>query len=387
MVYFHLHIHTQNTTLRIILSKQILLPDNFNIQKVLVAPLDWGLGHATRCIPVIRALLTNGFTVILAAEGAQAHLLHQEFPQLTILPIPGYRVHYAKTRLGLAFSLVKQLPRLQKLIRQEHLWLQQVIVDHQINLVISDNRYGLYSKKVSCIFITHQLTIKAPLDWMEKLLQRINYRFINRFTACWVPDMPGQPGIAGILSHPKKLPAIPVQYMGILSRFRYINTAKKYDYCILLSGPEPQRSLLEKKMIKDLPHIAGNCLLVRGKPGSEETLFVGSNVTVKNHLPGVELEEAINQSEYIICRSGYTSVMELLTLQKKAILVPTPGQTEQEYLAKRLLDNHTCLSVSQDLFDVREHLAMAKTFTYQLPQVSVFTPTDLPRLLTSVPNQ
>lgn len=354
---------------------------------MLVAPLDWGLGHATRCIPIIRALVTSGFNVLIAANDAQAYLLSQEFPMLTILPIPGYRVRYAGTRMGLALALVKQLPRLQKLIGEEHRWLQQAIDQHQIDLVISDNRYGLYAQKVSCIFMTHQLTIKAPFGWLQKILQRINYHYINRFTACWVPDTEGEPNLAGILSHPKTLPAIPVRYLGILSRFREKNLEKKYDYCILLSGPEPQRSLLEEKFIQGLPKVNGNCLLVRGKPGVEETFFMGEHVTVKNHLRGTELEEAINQSSYIVCRSGYTSIMEILSLRKKAILIPTPGQTEQEYLARHLQERGYCLSFSQDRFDCSQHLPMAETFPYRQASLTVFQESDLPSLLNTIPNQ
>lgn len=346
-----------------------------------MAPLDWGLGHATRCIPIIRALVTNGFNVIIAADGAQAHLLNQEFPMLTILPIPGYRVRYAGTRIGLALALIKQLPRLKKLISEEHQWLQQVIDQHQIHLVISDNRYGLYSQKVSCIFITHQLTIKAPFGWLQKMMQRINYRYINRFSACWVPDTEAEPNLAGILSHPRQLPAVPVRYMGILSRFQEKKPGKKYDYCILLSGPEPQRSILEEKFIQGLSKLNSTCLLVRGKPGEAENIFISENVTVKNHLRGSELEEAINQSNYIVCRSGYTSVMEMLSLHKKAILIPTPGQTEQEYLARRLQEKGYCLSFSQDRFDCSKHLPMAETFTYQQVSLTKFDQTDLPRLL------
>jgi uncharacterized protein (TIGR00661 family) len=357
------------------------LSANFNIQTVLVAPLDWGLGHATRCIPLINALVANGYTVLLAAEGAQAHLLQQEFPQLTLLPLAGYRVRYAKTRLGLALNLIQQLPRLRQQIREEHDWLEQVIDTHQIDLVISDNRYGLYSKKVSCIFITHQLTIKAPFAWLENLLQRINYRFINRFTACWVPDMEEAANIAGILSHPKKMPAIPVLYLGVLSRFAPGAVEKKYDYCILLSGPEPQRSLLENTFIKDLPKVSGTCLLVRGKPGSTEQLSIAPHVTVVNHLPGPELETAIRQSAYVISRSGYSTVMELLAMHKKAILIPTPGQTEQEYLAQRLQSAGICLSFTQADFNASKHLPLAHTHAYQFPPLTLFHPNLLPQLL------
>ncbi|MES2327981.1 MAG: glycosyltransferase [Bacteroidota bacterium] len=348
-----------------------MLP-NFNIQKILIAPLDWGLGHATRCIPIIRALITNGYEVIVAAEGSQAHLLQTEFPSLAILPLNGYRVRYSKSKWGLAFTLLAQLPRLQRTIKQEHRWLDFVIDEHHIDLVISDNRYGLSSQKIPCIFITHQLTIKAPFAWLEKVLQRINYRYINQYNSCWVPDVAGDLNAAGVLSHPAILPRTKVYYIGLLSRFQLRPVEKKYDYCILLSGPEPQRTLLEGKLLAGFSSILGTILLVRGKPGSEELIQHSNHIEIKNHLPGDELKDAILQSEYIISRSGYTTVMELLSLQKKAILIPTPGQTEQEYLAKKLNTDHICVSAAQDDFNVVEVIDKAIKFPYQVPQLNRF---------------
>lgn len=386
LVYFQFHIWLTKI-LHSLLAKPVfvLLSSNFNIQKVLVAPLDWGLGHATRCIPIIRALIANGFTVVLAAEGAQASLLQTEFPTLSILPLRGYRVRYSKRRRMLPLSLLVQLPRLLLSIRREKQWLDRVIQDQQVDLVISDNRYGLFSEKVSCVFITHQLTIKAPFVWLEVLLQKVNYHFINRFTTCWVPDAGHDPILAGVLSHPQHLPRIPVQYIGLLSRFRQRQAETVYDYCILLSGPEPQRSLLEEKFVNGLAAIKGKCLLVRGKPGSEETLTITGNVTVKNHLPGKELETAILQSKCIVSRSGYTTVMELLSLGKKALLIPTPGQTEQEYLAATLQQKAICTTISQEAFICSTHLPVAMHFIPQPFSVQVFQNDSLLSLLRALP--
>ncbi len=348
---------------------------------MLIAPLDWGLGHATRCIPIIRALQNKGHEVIIAAEGAQAKLLQTEFPHLQMLPLTGYRVKYSKSRWWLPFALLLQSPRLLHIIKYEKNWLDTVIDQYKIGLVISDNRYGLCSKKVACIFITHQLIIKTPFDWLEKWVQRINYRYIDQFNSCWVPDAAGELNAAGLLSHPGKFPGVKVHYIGLLSRFRQQPVAKKYDYCILLSGPEPQRTLLENKLIAGLAEIEGKILLVRGKPGAEDTLQTATHIEVKNHLRGSELQEAILQSEYIISRSGYTTVMELLSLQKKSILIPTPRQTEQEYLAKKLQQDHICMSVDQNEFNCATHLAMAKTFAYRFPDLPLFDEDAVDQLL------
>jgi len=357
-----------------------LLP-NFNIQKILIAPLDWGLGHATRCIPIIRALIANGYEVIVAAEGSQAQLLRTEFPSLAILSLKGYRVRYSKSKWGLAFTLLTQLPRLQRTIKQEHCWLDSMIDEHHIDLVISDNRYGLSSRKIPCIFITHQLTIKAPFAWFEKVLQRINYRYINQYNSCWVPDVAGDVNAAGVLSHPAILPRTKVHYIGLLSRFQLRLVEKKYDYCVLLSGPEPQRTLLEKKLLAGLSSEQGKILLVRGKPGSDDVIHTSHPIEIKNHLPGDELQEAILQSEYIISRSGYTTVMELLSLQKKAILIATPGQTEQEYLAKKLNADHICMSAAQDDFNCVQIIEKAKDFPYKMTLLKGFDGDSITDLL------
>jgi len=357
------------------------LSGNFNIRNVLVAPLDWGLGHATRCIPLIRALLENGMNVILAAEDAQQKLLLQEFPALTCLPLFGYRVIYSQSGPGLPFVVLRQAPRLLGLIRKEHAWLDKAIGEHQIDLVISDNRYGLHTRKVPCVFITHQLIIKAPFPWLEKLLRRINYRFINRFSACWVPDAGGEDNLAGKLSHPKRLPRTPVSYIGLLARFDAQQKPAEHDFCILLSGPEPQRTLLEEKLMAGLAGINGKILLVRGKPGSAEVIEAPQQVAVFNHLPTQELQEHVQKSRFVVSRSGYTTVMELMRMGKKAILIPTPGQTEQEYLAARLEYLNYCFTVTQDELDVPKHFAAAARFQYQLPELPVFSADLIPGLL------
>jgi uncharacterized protein (TIGR00661 family) len=282
---------------------------------------------------------------------------------MQILPLAGYRfVQYSKSRWGLAFTLLAQLPRLQKNIKEEHRWLDTIIDEHHIDLVISDNRYGLYSKKIPCIFITHQLTIKAPFAWIENMLQRINYRYIDQYNSCWVPDVAGEPNAAGLLSHPVTLPRTKVHYIGLLSRFQLQAVEKKYDYCVLLSGPEPQRTLLENTLLEGLSKVEGKILLVRGKPGSKEIPDAAPHIEIKNHLPGSGLAQALLQSEYIISRSGYTTVMELLSLQKKSILIPTPGQTEQEYLAKKLQNDGICMSVEQERTELCEDLLKQKHF-------------------------
>mgnify|MGYP000179714845 CR=1 FL=1 len=347
---------------------QVLKEKTIGKPRILLAPLDWGLGHATRCIPIIRQLQQQGCEVLVAAEGRQAILLQQEFPELMILPLKGYHIKYAGSAIGLFLSVFFQVPKILRSIRCEHAWLLSIVNEYDIDAVISDNRYGLYHKKIPCIFITHQLTIRNPLGrWAENILQKRNYKFINRFTACWVPDEEAEKNLAGELSHPVKKPAVPVHYIGPLSRLVKSNVQEEKGHLLIcLSGPEPQRTLLENKMIKEIAHYNGTATVIRGLPGTASVIPSSNMIRFYNHLPAHELSDEMMKAEYVIGRSGYSSIMDLLTLQKKSILIPTPGQTEQEYLAAYLSKRKIVFSVQQKGFSLRTALEKARQFHYQL---------------------
>lgn len=332
-----------------------------------MAPLDWGLGHATRCIPLIRELITQGADVWLAASGAQATLLKEAFPTLPLLNLPGYQVDYAKTKRGLIFRLLLQVPRILNAIRQEHQWLKKAVDQYQFDAVISDNRFGLWHSKIPCIFITHQLRIQVPGSrFVEDRLQKINYRYINRFTACWVPDETQAPGLAGALSHPEKMPAANVSYIGPLSRFEKKEIPEQPDHLlVLLSGPEPQRTLLEEKILAELAHYHSTATLVRGLPGNSSMLPSTNMIRIFNHLPSESLNEELQKAHWVICRSGYSSVMDMAILGKKSIQIPTPGQTEQEYLASLYQQQQTAYTVTQEHFSLTAALTEAAQFNYR----------------------
>lgn len=335
--------------------------------KVLIAPLDWGLGHTTRCISIINELLSADFEVIIATEGNHKQLLQQEFPSLKFVELKGYHVKYASKRWLLPLKLVAQIPKILIKINYENNWLLHFAEAENINIVISDNRFGFYSKKIFSVFITHQLEIQSGSGkWMDLLLQKINYRFINKFDACWVPDLEKENILAGELSHPKKLPSVPTHYIGLLSRFKKIeSTAVTNDLLILLSGPEPQRTLLEKKMLNDLEGFEGKAVLIRGLPSGKDIKTQNKNVSIFNHLPSGLLNKIICESDFVISRSGYTTIMEMIRLQKKTILIPTPGQTEQVYLAKFLLEKKLAFIVDQHDFLLENALLNARNFPYR----------------------
>lgn len=331
-------------------------------------PLDWGLGHTTRCIPIIHCLQLAGYEIVAGVSGAAAALMAKECPNVAIIPIKGYKVSY--TRLGWLFSLkiFLQIPKIFAAIIYEYQWLQKTIVKEKIDMVISDNRYGCFTKNVPCFFITHQLAIQTGTLLTNWMVQQVNYWFIKQYNACFVPDVAANEGLAGRLAHPKKLPKIPLHYLGILARINAIENKKQdIDFLALVSGPEPQRTLLEQQILalaRQMP--TKQFCLLRGLPNHSDILAkVPNNISYYNHLPAQSLSEVVAKAQYIICRSGYTTVMELVTLQKKCLLLPTPGQTEQLYLAKFLQQKGYCYYLKNGIN--KASVQQAVNFAYKPP--------------------
>ncbi len=306
--------------------------------KVLVAPLDWGLGHATRCIPIIKELINQGCTVIIAAGGAQKAVLQEEFPDLSFVEMPGFWIKYGKNRAFTLFKLIFSIPKILIGIKRENQWLRRFADREGLDLVISDNRYGLSGAGVYSVFMTHQLAIRTSLGAVaDGFVRRMNYAFIRRFSACWVPDLAGAGNLAGKLSHPSRMPDITVRYIGWLSRLpAFVGSSageeEIFDLLILLSGPEPQRTILEGVLLAQLGGEMGRIVLVRGLPGGGRAVKAPEGLLVFDHLPAGELGRVMRQSRLVLARSGYSTIMDLVRLGKKAIYIPTPGQPEQEYL-------------------------------------------------------
>ncbi len=342
---------------------------NNHKSRILVAPLDWGLGHTTRCIPIINELLQLDCEVIVAAHGATSSLLRKEFPALVFLPVIGYQIRYSKYKFFLPLNMIFQLPRVLLTIYREHQWLKAIIRKYKINAIISDNRFGMHNKKVRSIYITHQLLIKTGNRLSEHILKRLHSFFIVKYNTCWVPDFEKNE-LAGELSHPVNIPKN-VKYIGALSRFEKHNltTEKRYELLIILSGPEPQRTIFEKLLLNNLAVYKGKSLLVRGLPGTNKIIqSKNASLDIMNHLSGEKLNKAIQQSQVVISRSGYTTIMDLIKLNAKAILIPTPGQTEQEYLADYLMKKKIFFSLKQKDFILIKALAQVYDFEYVTPE-------------------
>ncbi len=311
---------------------------NFHLadkRKILVAPLDWGLGHSTRCVPLIQQFCDEGHEVLIAANGTSAAYLRKRFPTLQLFDsIPAYHVTYPENGNMLS-HFMKDTRRLLSVIKAEHLWLDEFILSKKLDVVYSDNRYGLHTIRIPCHVITHQLFIQVP--WFLKPFVNLRVRkYIQLFTTCLVPDFEGTQNLSGALSHATDLPKN-VRYIGPLSRFNSpetysVSAHDHYHFVAIISGPEPQRTIFQKLMTDIFQTIGRPSLIVCGQP--DKTFDEQQrHVRIVSHLEDDALANVILNCKTLICRSGYSTIMDLDKLKKQAIIVPTPGQTEQEYLA------------------------------------------------------
>ena len=352
-----------------------MVSSNFNSSTrkplVLVCPLDWGLGHTTRCIPLIRELLNQGCAVVIGCNSTQKELFKQEFEDsVGYTHLAGYNIRYGKSRRSTFAKLMLQSFKILIRIKREKRWLRSFLTTQRVDAIISDNRFGLHAAGVPAVFITHQLEIKTGLGkWADSIVRRWNYGLVERFTTCWVPDKAGEPSLSGALSHSPQMPALPVRYMGALSRLAACPGPGKAGLLIILSGPEPLRSIFEQLLLEQITHYAAPVVMVRGLPLSTTLPAAPDHCRLLNHASTQTLQSLICDAELVISRCGYTTVMDLFSMQKKSILVPTPGQAEQEYLAKHLLQQQWAYTLPQKGFQLDQAVKEAGTFTSKIPDL------------------
>jgi uncharacterized protein (TIGR00661 family) len=297
--------------------------------------MDWGLGHATRCIPVIMQFLAHGCRVTIAASGRPFDFLQQEFPELEIVHFTGFSPDYPSNG-RMALKMAGLIPAFLYHLIKEKRTLNRLIRTLNIQIVVSDNRYGLWNRNIKSVLIIHQIHIKAPpiLRFLEPILHFINRILINRFDECWIPDCPGNDNLGGELSHSRRLPSR-AYYIGPLSRFPSLpeNLPGK-GLLVILSGPEPQRSILEEILGIALQSIPEDATIISGKTETPKETAVDGRIRKMSYASSSEVEMLMRNSALIICRPGYSTIMDLAVVGGKALFIPTPGQTEQEYLAR-----------------------------------------------------
>ncbi len=325
---------------------------------VLIAILNWGLGHATRSVPLIDAFLVKKYDVHIASDGESLDFLKKEFPKLKFYSLPGYNISY--THDSILKNVLQSSASILSAIFKEKYVINSIAEKINANLIVSDNRYGARSKKIRSVLLTHQLNIRLKSSILSKLATGFIRHLINKFDEIWIPDFCDSNSLSGELSIND---FDNVKFIGPVSRMRSIDLEKKYDIAVVLSGPEPQRTNFEKIVLAQLKDFEKKVIVVRGKINEEGGYYLNDNVEVKSYLLSKELNKVINQSDIVISRSGYTTIMDLAVLGKKAIFVPTPGQTEQEHLAEYLKEKKFYYSCIQDDFDLRIALEKSKNYS------------------------
>ena len=330
----------------------------FSGARILITPLDWGLGHSTRCIPIIQRLRELDARPIIGADKGPLALLRDAFPDLPHVSVPGVEVRYAKGA-SQTWAMATQFPAMLRSVREEHHLFLNLRRQLQLDAVISDQRFGIRADGLPSVIMTHQLFPFTP--FAQGVLRRINLRSVARFDRCWIPDDEQAPGLAGELSHGGNIPRN-ARYIGPISRMdpaKAIAPKEPYRIVCVISGPEPQRTLLEEELMRQLPHIKGQHLLVRGKPEPVLDETIG-NVRRLSHLGGDALTGALLQAESIVSRTGYTTLMDLARIGRSALVVPTPGQEEQEYLGELHARSGRFLVQAQDRLDIADAIEGGK---------------------------
>lgn len=354
---------------------------------IFIAPLNWGLGHATRCIPIISELHSMGHHIILGSDGDAKKLLEVEFPDILMEELPGYGVSYSE-KGSFITQMAKQIPQIQRAIRKERKTLNSLIEKHQIDAVISDNRYGLYALEIKSVILTHQIRIKSPL--FENAIAKIMGKKLSNFDEVWVPDVQEEVNLSGRLSHEIEL-KLPISYVGALSRFKDLEPVIKsemnplFDDFVLavISGPEPQRTLFEETIISQGEKIAQNLIVVGGR-FKESSSRSSTNIHVIPFADASTLHSLMMHCSGVIARSGYSTIMDLMAVKKCAVLVPTPGQTEQEYLAKHLQQFGCFDFQSQSHFHLKKAIESLKKRSFTDDFGSFFDAKKLKEKLTSL---
>ncbi len=297
---------------------------------ILFGVLDWGLGHASRSRVLLQILQEQNYVLTIASSGQALDYLQSHFPEADFLALSNYSISYAAKARNWKWNLLSQSQDLYKQHQADQQILKSYLQKNKVDILISDNRPSIYSPELPSIYITHQLQL--PKGTGSRLGTFIHQRYYTKFDQIWVPDTQQQTKITGELTEVKKW-RDKIHFIGMLSTYEKTQETKKIDFTAILSGPEPQRTLLEQKLTQLFSKIDGKHTIVRGT-NQGSSAQASKNTSIINLASANDIQQILNSSKLVICRSGYSSIMDLISVQQKALLIPTPGQPEQEYLAK-----------------------------------------------------
>lgn len=322
--------------------------------KILVSPLDWGLGHATRMISLLRFMKKQNHELIIGVNELTIDFLKTQFPEAEFHNIPSYNILYSSE--GSSFSMLGLFPKILKAKKAEYKWVKQFVKNNQVDLIISDSRFGFRNQNIPCVIISHQLSLPYPNHYLlfGWFAQKVNENWLRKFDQIWVPDFKDH-FLSGRLSMNSKMGAYFLNPQSRLQPTEYSNPlGTEYILCIL-SGPEPQRTKLEELIIAQVPTVDKRVVIVGGKPNKKMGKIELENIIYFNHLRDDEMATYIQNASLVISRSGYSSLMDYYRLScKRLFLIPTPGQEEQIYLAKQLKKNRVCDYQYQNMFTLKQ---------------------------------
>jgi UDP:flavonoid glycosyltransferase YjiC (YdhE family) len=329
-------------------------------------------------MPIIESLQKNGFEVIIASDGAALRLLQTTYPNLKAIELPSYNISYRSENMFL--NMARMLPGILSAVKAENTVICRMVREYGVDIIISDNRYGCYAPECSNIFITHQINIQTGNSITDWVIRKINMARIGRFDRLWIPDVAEEPSLSGLLSHQFGRMKIPVSYLGIVSRLKKCAATEKQGVLFILSGPEPQRSIFERKVMEQVRHLALPVTIVRGEVSGSISKKVEDHITVYNYADSILLNELICRASVIVARSGYSTLMDLAVTDSSALLVPTPGQTEQIYLAAQLDRKGVFVFQEQERFDLKSGIAAAM----ERKKIEISTENHLDKLVKSL---
>lgn len=308
-------------------------------ENILICPLGWGLGHASRMTSIGWRYLNAGKSVTFAGNENVIRFIKAELPDAKTIIFKGYSPIIPSQKWLIPVMALLQLPVWLIIILWEHTKLNKLLKNNHFDLVISDNRPGLYSHRATCIYVTHQLNIQMPSSLLifQRPVNAMHRYFIKKFDECWIPDDPSV-NLSGILSLDFQT-IKNLKYTGILSRFEIpvnsVMTSPAVDIIVIASGTEPQRSIYIGLLTQVLSKMPLKSIIFTGK-FQQQIEFSNTNVMVMPYTTAATMKSYLLNTQLIIARSGYSTLMDLFILNQKALLIPTPGQSEQEYLAQRM---------------------------------------------------
>lgn len=327
-------------------------------KKALLAPLYWGYGHAARLMAYRHRLKKENYDIVWLIDGALIEFVYKDCPEDLFIENFEHQFRYGTNALSTMLQILRQTNAFFSQIKKDKKLIAQLHQEHHFDLIVSDNRYGAYHEKVKSILITHQLSIRAGI--FTGIVQRTNLKWLNSFDEIHVPDFETrEKSLAGNLSHPEKqLPENlqkKLKYIGALSRFGAAKPNQSKSVLVLLSGPEPQRSILEKILLEALRDSSKKIIFVRGT--QQEFPEPQKNIFFQPFIETRQLKTLLDEAGFVIARGGYSTLMDLYCSGKKALMIPTPGQLEQEYLAQWNNGKHDFTFVNQNKSEIQEAIA------------------------------